>query len=115
MISADDFLKVVNPDRYGDKTASPSFRLGTIPNDHSSGDPRIILDGESEAANITYKCVSYTPVAGERVLLGRVGSSWVVLGGIGAAGGGGGGAYNLDGGRPDTNYGGIEPIVGGGV
>ena len=23
--------------------------------------------------------------------------------------------YNIDGGRPDTNYGGIDPIVGGGV
>lgn len=23
--------------------------------------------------------------------------------------------YNLDGGRPDTNYGGIDPITGGGV
>ena len=33
------------------------------------------------------------------------------------AGDGGGGttAYNLDGGKPDSNYGGIDPISGGGV
>lgn len=109
MITPEEFLAVVSPERK-----EKLFRLGTIPPDYAGGDPKIIFDGETTAANITYKCVSYTPIAGERVLLGMVGSSWVVLGGIGAAGGGGG-AYNLDGGRPDTNYGGIEPIVGGGV
>ena len=110
MITPEEFLKVVNP-----KKDEKVFRLGTIPADYAGGDPKVILDGETIAANITYKCISYAPTAGERVLLAMVGKSWVVLGGVGAVGGGGGGAYNLDGGRPDSIYGGIDPISGGGV
>ena len=33
----------------------------------------------------------------------------------GGGGGGGSGSGNIDGGEPDTNYGGTEPIDGGGV
>lgn len=60
---------------------SVSFRLGTIPGDYVSGRPTVQFDGESTASTRTYPYLaSYTPAAGDRVLVAMVGHSGVVLG-----------------------------------
>jgi hypothetical protein len=47
---------------------------------------------------------------------GALPPGWVSIGVISSGtGGGGGGSPNLDGGQPDSNYGGISSICGGGV
>jgi hypothetical protein len=57
------------------------LRLGTIPADYVSGRPRIIFDGEDAATSRTYPYLpSYVPRAGDRVVLAKVGHSWVILG-----------------------------------
>ena len=47
----------------------------------SSGRPMIRFFGENEASRKKYKYLqSYTPTAGDKVLLARVGNSYVILG-----------------------------------
>lgn len=58
-----------------------AFALGTIPANYLSGRPAIQFDGESSASIRTYPYLSsYAPAANDRVLLGRAGHTWVVLG-----------------------------------
>jgi hypothetical protein len=76
MIKPDEFMKLV---RRGD--VPPVFALGTIPDTYTTGRPTIEFDGESSASTRTYPYLSsYTPTAEDRVLLARVGQTWVVLG-----------------------------------
>ena len=62
------------------------------------------------------RLASYTPTVGEAVYILVASSLMLALGSVGgtSAGGGGGSGY-LDGGEPDSTYGGIAPIDGGGV
>ncbi|MED4586679.1 hypothetical protein P9578_28390 [Brevibacillus choshinensis] len=60
---------------------SSPFRLGKISATYTSGRPPVLFDGETTASTRIYPYLaSYTPVANERVLLGKVGNGWVVLG-----------------------------------
>ena len=76
MIKAEEFLALVKPD-----AGRTVFRLGTIPAGYTSGRPTILFDGESTISTRTYPYLSsYTPAAGDRVLLVMVGHSGVILG-----------------------------------
>lgn len=58
-------------------------KLGTIPASYTTGKPTVQFDGESSASTKQYPYLaSYTPVAGDRVLLVRIGNSWVIQGKI---------------------------------
>ncbi|WP_306010529.1 hypothetical protein [Bacillus sp. MMSF_3328] len=58
-----------------------TFKLGQIDPAYSSGRPRIIFEGETATSVKAYPYLSsYTPVAGDVVLLARVGNSYIVLG-----------------------------------
>jgi len=59
------------------------FRIGTIPASYTAGRPQVQFDGESSPSTKTYPYLSsYTPAAGDRVLIALVGNSGVVLGKI---------------------------------
>lgn len=59
------------------------FALGTVDEAHTTGAPRVRFDDEDVASVRTRPYLSgYTPTAGDRVLLGRVGNGWVVLGAV---------------------------------
>lgn len=76
--------KLIN--RLLDNRREPSpVRMGTIPDDHTDGNPRVLGDGETEASTIGYPVVhAYTPevppAAGDRVMMQRQGKNWVVAG-----------------------------------
>lgn len=58
-----------------------TFRLGTIPATYTTGRPTITFDGEDTESTKAYPhLASYSPAANDRVLLARVGASWVVIG-----------------------------------
>lgn len=57
------------------------FALGTVDEGYAGGLPRVRFDNETTASVRTRPHLAgYVPAAGDRVLLGRVGSGWVVLG-----------------------------------
>jgi hypothetical protein len=59
----------------------PMTKLGTIPATYTTGKPTVQFDGESSASTKQYPYLaSYTPTAGDRVLLLRVGTGWVIAG-----------------------------------
>ena len=59
---------------------SPSA-LATVDAGYAGGRPQLVFDGEDAASGRTYAYVSsYTPAAGDRVLLLRSGRTWVVIG-----------------------------------
>lgn len=60
-------------------------RLGTIPDDYTGGNPRVVGDGETEASTKAYPVVqSYSdtapPAPGDRVVMQRQGKGWVIAG-----------------------------------
>lgn len=72
----DEFLELVRPENR-----QVVFRLGTIPAGYAGGRPQVQFDGESAASSRTYTYLaSYTPAAGDRVLVAIVGHGAVVLG-----------------------------------
>ena len=77
MIDARGFARLLTSS--GDQ--SISFRLGYIDAGYVSGLPQILFDGESSASTRIYPYLaSYTPVAGDRILIALVGHGGVVLG-----------------------------------
>lgn len=57
-----------------------SFELGTIDTDYTSGRPRILFDGYTTTSIKEYAYLaSYTPVAGDRVLLASVSGTYIVI------------------------------------
>ncbi|MFC4768748.1 hypothetical protein [Effusibacillus consociatus] len=82
MSDADDLFNILNPDDKQGNTF-PAFRLGTIPTGYTSGRPTVLFDGETTASSRKYPYLSsYTPAANDKVLLGRVGNGWAILGKI---------------------------------
>lgn len=76
MIQVEDFLKITKGP--GKETV---FRLGRIDPAYSSGRPKIVFDGETTASTKQYPHISsYSPVAGDRVLLAKVAGSYVIIG-----------------------------------
>jgi len=77
---------------------SDPFRFGSIDVSYTSGAARILFDGEATTSVKAYKFVStYTPVAGQRVMLAAVSGSYVIVGAPATVGSGGGGASNPSG------------------
>lgn len=73
--NASEFLKIIS------KEAPPSFALGLIDASYSSGNPAILFDGETTVSTKTYHFLaSYKPVASDRVVLAKIGGSFVILG-----------------------------------
>jgi hypothetical protein len=66
------------------KPPPSSFALGTIDPDYTSGSgrPQVVVDGDTVPAGPYPYLSTYTPAAGDRVLMARVGVSgkFVVLG-----------------------------------
>lgn len=61
----------------------PQTRLAVIDANYLSGRPRIRFEGEAASGQKHYPYLSsYTPAAGDRVVVARVGTSWVVMGKI---------------------------------
>lgn len=65
------------------KPKAPGNRTGTIDSGYTTGRPRVLFDGESTLGQKTYPYLaSYTPAAGNRVLLVPVGRGYVIAGRI---------------------------------
>lgn len=59
------------------------FRIGRVDPDFKSGRPSIVFSGETKASEKQYPYLSsYKPASGDKVLLVRVGKSYVILGKI---------------------------------
>ena len=77
MINANEFLNIMVP------LTQTTYRLGTVDSIYISGRPQIIFDGETIASTKQYPYMaSYTPYAGDRVLMLIVANSFVILGKI---------------------------------
>lgn len=75
MLKVKDYLKDTNKDQ------ASQFTLGTIAQGYSSGRPLVIFDGDDASGKKEYPYISsYTPVSGDRVLLGKVAGSFVIIG-----------------------------------
>lgn len=65
MIRMSDFLGA-----FKNEAPERTVRFATIANGYTTGRPRLIFDGESTPTGKRYpKLKSYTPVAGERVIV----------------------------------------------
>lgn len=74
--NAEEFLEITKG-----SPSKASYRLGKIDPAYISGRPRIVFDGETVASEKQYPYIgSYTPAAGDRVLLERVSGSYIVIG-----------------------------------
>ena len=92
LITPREFLDAVSGATRKDvskSSASRPIRLATIDPDYTSGDPRVIFDGEATLTQKTYVCASYTPSPGDRVVMVPIGHSYVIIGALGEGGGGG--------------------------
>ena len=107
MITPEKFLKLIKNDEQN------IYKYGVI-NSVNGNKATILFDGETTPSIKEYLAVSYSPNVSDRVLLLATQGTYLILGAIGGAGGGGD-ISNLDGGKPNTNYGGMDAIVGGGV
>lgn len=59
------------------------FRLGRVDPDYTGGRPSVIFSGETIKSGKKYPYLSsYVPKANEKILLAKVGSSYVILGRI---------------------------------
>lgn len=65
------------------KGVQAPFKIGTIPESYQGGNPTVRFDGESAASSKRFPFMtSYSPQAGDRVLLAKVGTSYCILGTI---------------------------------
>ena len=82
MINPRDFLATVsrsNQERL--PQAGRTARLGTVDPSYTSGDPRVTFDGDQGMSpDGLPHLTSYTPSAGDRVVLLPVGNTYLVLG-----------------------------------
>ena len=77
-MDANDFIKM-----FGSKRKTPPFRLGKIDPAYTSGQPKVVFDGETTASGKQYtRLSSYTPVASDRVVMVFVGGTYVITGKI---------------------------------
>ena len=82
MIRPGEFIRLLRHSQTGRETPG-AFALGTIPATYVGGGarPTVIHDGEIVPSTKAYTYLTpYVPAANDKVLLGRVGHTWVVLG-----------------------------------
>ena len=78
MITPEQFLNITK-----DVKTNKSFRLAIIENGYTEGKPRVIFDGETKQTAKRYPYLgSYTPIAGDRILMAYVSGSYIILGKI---------------------------------
>jgi hypothetical protein len=85
VITPSEFLKMTHGE------APIRLRMATIDPGYTSGNPRVIFDGESALTTATYPFLGSGVGAGWRVVLAPVGTGWVILGAVGEGASGGGG------------------------
>lgn len=83
MIDPQAFLEAVSG--YGQakqaSSATRTPRLGSVDPAYASGSPKVKFDGDTVLSLQGFaRLASYTPAAGDRVLLLPVGNSYVVIG-----------------------------------
>jgi len=67
----------------GEQKKQDVYRLAKVVPEYLSGRPKVIFDGEEEEGGREYPHLdSYSPAAGDRVILMRAGRTWVILGKI---------------------------------
>lgn len=67
-----------------DKNKTVSFVLGKIDPNYTSGNPKIVFDGETAPSSKRYtKLSSYQVQPNDRVILAKIGRTYVVLGSLG--------------------------------
>lgn len=102
MITPDEFLKIVRNDKK-----QKVVKFAEI----ADSEGRLIFDGEITPTIKEYPSLSsYSPSKSDRVMVFQ----GVIIGALGEGGTSGTGG-NLDGGKPNTEYGGMEVINGGGI
>ncbi|HLS53297.1 MAG TPA: hypothetical protein VK031_04940 [Tissierellaceae bacterium] len=75
---ADEFLGIVKDNRK-----EVNFKLGVVADLFGNGTAKITFDGETEASTKQYSYLSsYKPKKGDRVLLAKVGGTYVILGNL---------------------------------
>lgn len=76
MIGTTEFIQILNRGE-----TFQAFKIGTIASSYSSGNPRIRFDGESTTSIKGYPYLdTYRPTPNDRVLLAKVGATYVILG-----------------------------------
>ena len=76
-MNANEFLNIMAP------VNENTYRLGVVDSIYINGRPQIVFDGETVASTKQYPYMaSYTPTAGDRVLMLIVANSFVILGKI---------------------------------
>lgn len=85
--SPTDFLATIKQMVREELNAQPQTpKIATIDPAYSSGDPRVTFDGETALSTRTYPYNStYTPVAGDRVVMIPIGPVYWIVGSVGAA------------------------------
>lgn len=80
MSHANDLLRILS----GGKEDKPVFAIASIPSSYSgTGRPTLLFDGEQTATTRQYPYLgSYTPTAGDRVLVALLTNSGCILGKI---------------------------------
>lgn len=74
--TSEEFLNLISNEKK-----EVLWQMGTIDSAYVNGKPKIIFDGETTASVKEYTCLSsYKPAANDRVLLFKVGGSYVVAG-----------------------------------
>lgn len=77
-----EFLDLI---RKATDTGDETARLATVATPNAGGTgATVTFDGETVTATREYPAVGYTPVAGDRVVLLRVGHGWVIVGEVGS-------------------------------
>lgn len=73
-------INSANVDRAGKET-KPAFKLGNVAPNYVSGKVAIKFDGQDAASSKLFsKLSSYTPTAGDRVIMANVGNTYIILG-----------------------------------
>lgn len=109
MITPEQFLNIIKEEEQ------PLFKYGKVSTVNGSK-ATIVFDGETTPSIKEYLAVSYSPNPNDRVLLLQTQGTYLIMGAVGGQGSGGSsGIVNLDGGKPNTIYGGLDAINGGGV
>ncbi len=74
-----DFVDLME-EFYQSQPKQEAFRLGKVDSSYTSGLPKVLFDGDDVASDKLYAHnAGYTPVADDRILLARVGNTYVIL------------------------------------
>lgn len=79
MINKQEFKNIIKEIIREELSNQPGYKIGTIAS--ASGKPTIIFAGEDQPSQKGYSYLaSYIPAIGDRVLLAKIGGTYVILG-----------------------------------